>query len=100
MAARAAGADVMIARIDLAASQCYQQAGHGDKALQAAEESLRIAKAHSAVPLLAGAHNSLAGLHLWLGTYDNHAEACNRPCGSAPSSACVYSLESHDVRLR
>ena len=70
IAARTAGAEVMIARIDLAASHCYQQAGQGAEARQAAEESLRIAKERGNVPLLAGAHSSLARLHLWLGAYD------------------------------
>ena len=68
--ARSAGAELMIARIDLASSLCYQQAGQGSEARQAAEESLQIAKKHGDVPLLARAHSSLARLHLWQGAYD------------------------------
>ena len=68
--ARAAGAELIIARINLASSLCYQQAGQAAEARQAAEESLQIAKKYGNVPLLARAHSSLTRLHLWEGAYD------------------------------
>lgn len=77
-AATRAGADQEIVRLRLGRSQCLQELGRGEEALEEIVAALPAAESLDDPTLLAKVHRSLAQLHVWIGPPEKAREHAER----------------------